>query len=981
MPHAFKLGAISVAISLAPLAASGIVHAEEPPSPRWIWSNGEPRPEERAIFGLAIDVPQSAERLTIRVAADNRVVVRRDGEEILRHDAWARPGWFELDDPAPGPTRLEFDCRNADGPAGLAAVVVIEHPDGDLVFPTGPDWQLLDETGVASSSRPHDFGPTAQATDTWSDPFAEGRATPAEDIVVPDGFEIELLHAARPGEGSWSAMTVDSAGRIVLSPQYGPLLRITPATTEGRGARVERLHPTLGRAQGLLFVDDALYVNVADDPARTGGLWRLRDADGDDRFESTERLAVYGSASEHGPHGLALGPDGMIWMVNGNYTSLPPALRDPSPHDGWAEDTVVERLWDPRGHAVGIRAPGGVLLRTDLDGQEWEIVAAGMRNPYDLDFNADGECFTYDADMEWDIGLPWYRTPRFLHLVSGAEYGWRSGSGKWPLDSAESFPAVLEMDAGSPTGVASGHRSNFPAPWRDSMFLGDWAYGRVLAVELEPRGATYAGTVRPFLAGRPFNVTDFDFAPDGSLLLTTGGRGSQSGLYRVRWAGPKAADGTARSTPDGDRRRRRAMEVAHRDPLAVPVDDLLSGLADRDPAVRRAARIGFEHRLRLANRDGEQDEAATLIEAATSMPAADGGWEALLGIMRAGDRLQALEIVERFAEAAAEDDGERGRRALARTTALLVMRHGPLEPEYRDEVLDLLEEIYPTGDFGSDRILVEVLVALDAPFVVERTVPLIAAAEDPEEAIHHLHALRLHDGGWDDASAIAVADAIRRMESESGGASFPGYVQGIRDGLLSSVGGSLAEELAARERDDASAAVGVEARRFVRKWDLASFEPHLSRVHAGRDFARGEAMFTALQCAACHRVGDLGIAYGPDLTGVGARFSPRDLLIATIDPARDLSDQYAGTLVRTAGDEMHLGLPIERTEEFLALAPDPRAGVLRIEVPLRDIETEEAASPMPAGLVDTASMDEVLDLLAYLRAAGNPEDPAFQRPP
>ena len=50
-------------------------------------------------------------------------------------------------------------------------------------------------------------------------------------------------------------------------------------------------------------------------------------------------------------------------------------------------------------------------------------------------------------------------------------------------------------------------------------------------------------------------------------------------------------------------------------------------------------------------------------------------------------------------------------------------------------------------------------------------------------------------------------------------------------------------------------------------------------------------------------------------------------------------------------------------------------------MPLRDIETEEAASPMPAGLVDTASMDEVLDLLAYLRAAGNPEDPAFQRPP
>ena len=981
MPDHFKIGWAAAAV----VATTMMVDASysSPPSPHWIWSSDAPGDGEQAVFATTIEVPEGATRLSVRATADNRLVVRLDGEVVLRHADWSVPGWYELDRPASGTRRLEFDCLNDGGPAGLAAVITVEHPDGDLTRVSGVDWEVV---GPGKSRRPFDFGTTKAATGIWKNPFAGGLATPAEDITVPEGFEVELLHAARPGEGSWSAMTVDDRGRVVISPQYGPLLRITPSKVEGGSAMVERLHEDIGRAQGLLVVGDDIYANVADDPKRTGGLWRFRDSDGDDRYETVERLGTYGSGSEHGPHGMVLGPDGMIWMVNGNYASLPSPLRTPSPHDGWAEDTVIERLWDPRGHAVGIRSPGGVLLRTDLEAREWEIMAAGMRNPYDLDFNADGEFFTYDADMEWDIGLPWYRTPRFVHLVSGAEFGWRSGSGKWPLDSAEAFPAVLEMDAGSPTGVASGHRSDFPEPWRSSMFLGDWAYGRVLAVEMKADGATYRGALRAFLEGRPFNVTDFAFAPDGSMILSTGGRGSQSGLYRVRWTGASASTTVTNSSPDADRNRRRAIELAHRDPDAVEFEDLLAALADRDPAVRRAARVGFEHRLRAANRGElvgvESGDAATLmLEEGRTLPAADGGWEVLLATMRAGDRAQAIGSLDQILDAASEDDSAHGRRALARTLALLWTRHGPLDPDDRETVLSLLDDIYPTGRFDADRILVEVLVALEAGFVVERTMPLVTAASTPKEMIHHLHALRLQSGGWEPNSIDAAVDALDRLATETGGASFPGYVNGIQEALAPHLGEAASKRLSALAEARRSAAVDVEARRFVRAWDVETFEPHLPRVNAGRDFARGEALFTSLQCGACHQVGGLGVAYGPDLTGVGARFSPRDLLIASIDPARDLSDQYAGVLVRTRKDELVLGLPIERSGASLAIAPDPRAGVLRIEVPLEDIVSEEPASPMPAGLMDTASMDEVLDLLAYLRSAGNSDDPAFQRPP
>ena len=56
----------------------------------------------------------------------------------------------------------------------------------------------------------------------------------------------------------------------------------------------------------------------------------------------------------------------------------------------------------------------------------------GFRNPFDIAFNRDGELFTYDSDMEWDVNTPWYRPTRVLHVTSGSEFGYRNGAGKWP---------------------------------------------------------------------------------------------------------------------------------------------------------------------------------------------------------------------------------------------------------------------------------------------------------------------------------------------------------------------------------------------------------------------------------------------------------------------------------------------------------------------------------------------------------------------
>ena len=62
--------------------------------------------------------------------------------------------------------------------------------------------------------------------------------------------------------------------------------------------QVETLDVPVGSAQGLLYARDSLFVNVNDQAVKGGGLWRLRDLDGDDQFEDVVRLSSWGPGGQ-----------------------------------------------------------------------------------------------------------------------------------------------------------------------------------------------------------------------------------------------------------------------------------------------------------------------------------------------------------------------------------------------------------------------------------------------------------------------------------------------------------------------------------------------------------------------------------------------------------------------------------------------------------------------------------------------------------
>src|SRR3954469_16190710 len=354
--------------------------------------------------------------------------------------------------------------------------------------------------------------PTQQpdAYNTWKLALNSGAATDPRSIEVAPGFKIELLRSATPEEDSWVSMAFDPQGRLTIGCEKKGLLRMT--LKPGGIGTVERINDSLLECRGLLFAYDSLYAVANNSKV----LVRLRSSKGDDRLDEITELVHTEGGVGHGRNHVKLGPDGLLYVAHGNSVTAPPAAPD-SPLRAMADDRLIPCPWDPQMFDGEVKLPAGHILALTPDGKTVKLIAGGFRNELDLAFNEEGEMFTFDADMEWDTGTPWYRPTRVNHVLSGADYGWRRGTSKWPEYFPDSGPTVVNIGLSSPTGVLFGTGSTFPEKWRRSFFICDWAYGRILAVHLRPHGASYTGTAEPFVTGKPLNVTDAAIGPDRGI--------------------------------------------------------------------------------------------------------------------------------------------------------------------------------------------------------------------------------------------------------------------------------------------------------------------------------------------------------------------------------------------------------------------------------------------------------------------------------
>ena len=848
------------------------------------------------------------------------------------------------------------------------------------------------------------FLPAATAQNAPQPPAEQEKKVAVATVLTgdklrgPKGFKVSLLYTVpRDTQGSWVNLAVDPKGRLIASDQYGKLYRVTPpalAAGPDEAPLVEPITVDIGEAQGLLWAFDSLYVVVNTGGKFPSGLYRVTDTNGDDKLDRVELLRKLEGSGEHGPHAVVLAPDGQsLYVVAGNATKLTNLAGSLVPRV-WGEDNLLPRLPDGNGFMKDEKAPGGYICRVTPDGKDWTLESMGYRNAFDLAFHRDGDLFTFDSDMEWDMNTPWYRPTRVCQAASGADFGYRNGAGKWPTYYFDSLPPVVDIGPGSPTGVTFGYGAKFPAKYQDALYLCDWSYGKLYAAHLKPEGSTYSAEVEEFITGAPLPMTDLVVNPlDGALYFAIGGRKVTSGLYRVTYTGDEPTTPTAAPIANADLRQlRRSLEAfhGHADPAALEIAWPCLSHADR--FIRNAARVAIEFQ-----------DVATWRDRALAETNPQAALEALLALAQ----VSAADPAHRSQDAPAPDMAVANaifaaldrldwtkidlaqKLGVVRVTAVVLNRFGHPDASRQAQLIAKFDPVYPTAIRDLNVELANVLVFLGDPAAAAKTVALLESAPTQEEQIEYGRALRVLDTGWTPELRQRYFSWYIQAGLFKGGPSLNGFLKTMKRDAIAHL--PEAEKSALQPILDAtpktptslaaSTAAAIAPRAFVKAWTLDEIVPIVTeRIQSKRDFNHGRALFAAASCYACHRYNNEGGAVGPDLSGVSGRFGVRDLIESIIVPSKVISDQYGAVTIATTDGKVVTGRIMNLHGDNITINTNMLDPSAQVNVNVNKIEENRPStiSMMPEGLLSTLNEDEVSDLVAYLLSRGDRASKMFQ---
>lgn len=144
----------------------------------------------------------------------------------------------------------------------------------------------------------------------------------------------------------------------------------------------------------------------------------------------------------------------------------------------------------------------------------------------------------------------------------------------------------------------------------------------------------------------------------------------------------------------------------------------------------------------------------------------------------------------------------------------------------------------------------------------------------------------------------------------------------------------------------------------------------LAAAVANGDATRGEAIYRRanLQCIQCHAIGPAGGLVGPNLISLGGSSQPDYILESLLDPNAKLKEGYNTLAVLTDDGRVTSGIPVGRDAQSLKLR---LADGNEVTIPEDAIEDEQPGkSLMPAGLLDSLTKQELVDLTKFLSSLG-----------
>lgn len=169
-------------------------------------------------------------------------------------------------------------------------------------------------------------------------------------------------------------------------------------------------------------------------------------------------------------------------------------------------------------------------------------------------------------------------------------------------------------------------------------------------------------------------------------------------------------------------------------------------------------------------------------------------------------------------------------------------------------------------------------------------------------------------------------------------------------------------------------------RRPRTEWKLDDLAEAMKELSHGRSFGTGKQMFQAAACIACHKLDNVGNAFGPDLTKLDPKWGPTEILKELLDPSARINEKFQTYAFVTESGKTITGLVIEETPEIVKVIENPLAKSEPVVLKKSEIEDRvvQKISIMPKGLLDKLTRDEIMDLIAFLTSRGDKNHALFE---
>ncbi len=369
-------------------------------------------------------------------------------------------------------------CTNATGQTPLAndnttATSEAEFPTADPALSFDPARPPKPSAAGSPAPIPDAERPVKPTTP------ADVLPTPETTLRLPDGFRAEVYaeKLRKP-----TAMTFGFDGRLYLT-------QINEGENDGAGqvvrvafpgAQPEVLLDNLFKPTGLAWSGEELFIATGQNIVRT----RLNGADTLEPPKILIRDLPYNGRS------------------NGQMTLLPD-----------------RRLLFEASGSINDPNSGVLLVFDPVSGDEPAVLARGLKGAYA--HAVDRESGTIYTTEIGDNPVNGQQPPEEINRVRvGADYGWPRCYGNQQV--AENYGGTAELCAqteppvvtlpprSTPTGLAYYDRGDFPAPYRDALYVALWNADQpeVWHVALEQQGEQLRGTAAPFMGDlqRPIDV-------------------------------------------------------------------------------------------------------------------------------------------------------------------------------------------------------------------------------------------------------------------------------------------------------------------------------------------------------------------------------------------------------------------------------------------------------------------------------------------